>query len=101
MSVQVFIPTVFRSQTGDQAVLALEATSIGQLLATLRETYSGLGEKLFRTSSALELNRFINIYVNGEDIRFLDGFTTLLKDGDEVSLVPAIAGGSAGGHESL
>ena len=89
--VQVLIPTALRAHTGDQATLSLAADNIGDLLSLLRRNHPSLGQKLFRETG--ELNRFINIYVNGEDIRFLENRETVLKDGDEVALIPAIAGG--------
>ena len=61
------------------------------MLATLTKKYPELGKRLYKSEN--ELNRFINVYVNDEDIRFIDNLGTALKDGDEVSIVPAIAGG--------
>ena len=89
--VTVYIPTALRPQVGDQESLQIAGPTVGQVLGTLKEQYPEFGKRLFKTDS--ELNRFINIYVNDEDIRFLDNLATPLNRGDEVSIVPAIAGG--------
>jgi len=92
MAVSVLIPTMLQNLSGGLDTVVVEATSVKTLVQALDEKHPGFGGRL--RSAEGGLNRFINIYVNGEDIRFLDGAETPVKDGDEVSIVPAIAGGS-------
>ncbi len=93
MSVNVRIPTPLRKLTGGSDEVTIEASSIGELIDNLEAAHAGLKERL--CDEAGEIRRFVNVYVNDEDVRFLDGRNTALKDGDEVSIVPAIAGGRA------
>ena len=90
-SVRVLIPTALRPQAGAQASVDVPGSTVKQVLATLTDQYPQLGQRLFKAEN--ELNRFINVYVNDEDIRFLENLDTPVKAGDEVSIVPAIAGG--------
>ncbi|NJK62508.1 MAG: MoaD/ThiS family protein [Synechococcaceae cyanobacterium SM2_3_1] len=91
MAVKVLIPTPLQKLTRDQAVLDCEAATIQELINSLETSCPGLKARLCDESG--ELRRFVNFYVNSEDIRFLEGANTPLSDGDEVSIVPAIAGG--------
>ncbi|MFM9040856.1 MAG: MoaD/ThiS family protein [Vulcanococcus sp.] len=91
MPVQVLIPTPLQKFTNDEASVELEATSVDGLIEALDGRYPGLKGRL--CDEAGKLRRFLNVYVNSEDIRFLENQTTPLKDGDEVSIVPAVAGG--------
>ena len=91
MSVQVLIPTPLQKYTSDQASVNLEASSVDELIKALDAAFPGLGNRLCDEQG--KLRRFLNIYVNSEDIRFLDNQATSLADGDEVSIVPAVAGG--------
>ncbi len=91
MSVLVRIPTPLRPLTKGQGELTAEAASVQDLIEHLDKEYAGLKERLCEPDG--NVRRFINIYVNEEDIRFLQGSATALKAGDEVSIVPAIAGG--------
>ena len=91
MSVTVRIPTPLRKLTGGADEVAVEAATIGEMLDKLEEAHPGLKARLCDDTG--EIRRFVNVYVNDEDVRFLDGRDTKLKDGDEVSIVPAIAGG--------
>ncbi|HEX5324340.1 MAG TPA: MoaD/ThiS family protein [Capsulimonadaceae bacterium] len=91
MPVSVLIPTPLRKLTANQDTVAVEAANVDEMVRGLEEQFPGLGQRLRDENG--ELRRFINIYVNDEDIRFLQGKTTPLKDGDSVSIVPAIAGG--------
>ena len=91
MSVQVLIPTPLQKYTSDQASVNLEASSVDELIKALDAAFPGLGNRLCDEQG--KLRRFLNIYVNSEDIRFLDNQATALGDGDEVSIVPAVAGG--------
>ena len=90
MSVLVRIPTPLRSLTKGQAEVREEGGSVLELIGNLEEKYKGLKGRLCEGE---DIRRFINIYVNDEDIRFLQGTATPLKSGDQVSIVPAIAGG--------
>ncbi len=91
MAVQVLIPTPLQKFTNDEASVSLEASSVDALLAALDQRYPGILGRLCDESG--KLRRFLNVYVNSEDIRFLDHQATALADGDEVSIVPAVAGG--------
>ncbi|HJR78175.1 MAG TPA: MoaD/ThiS family protein [Nitrospiraceae bacterium] len=89
--IKVRIPTPLRPLTKGQGEVEAKAASIADMIGSLDATYPGLKDRLCDDKG--ELRRFVNIYVNEEDIRFLKGKDTSLKDGDEVSIVPAIAGG--------
>lgn len=89
--IKVRIPTPLRPLTKGQGEVEAKAASIAEMIGSLDATYPGFRERLCDDKG--ELRRFVNIYVNEEDIRFLKGQETTLKDGDEVSIVPAIAGG--------
>lgn len=89
--IKVRIPTPLRPLTKNQGEVDITAGSITDLVNTLEASYPGIKSRLCDESG--ELRRFVNIYVNEEDIRFLKGKDTALKTGDEVSIVPAIAGG--------
>ena len=91
MTVQVLIPTPLQKFTNDEASVELDATSVDALVDALDNRYPGLKGRL--CDEVGKLRRFLNVYVNSEDIRFLDNQATALKDGDEVSIVPAVAGG--------
>jgi molybdopterin synthase sulfur carrier subunit len=91
VSVIVRIPTPLRKITADQDSVPADGASLSQCIDSLEASYPGLKERL--CDEAGEIRRFVNVYVNGEDVRFLQGLTTPLKDGDEVSIVPAVAGG--------
>ena len=87
----VHIPTALRAQAANQATVNLSGECIGEVLSALQLAYPALGQRLYKSDGAL--NRFINVYLNDEDIRFLDNLQTPVKAGDEVCLIPAIAGG--------
>jgi sulfur-carrier protein len=89
--IKVRIPTPLRPLTKGQGEVEAKAGNITEMIETLNSAHPGLKDRLCDDTG--ELRRFVNIYVNEEDIRFLKGKNTLLKDGDEVSIVPAIAGG--------
>lgn len=91
MAVQILIPTPLQKFTADQASVSIEAGSIEELIKALDTSFPGMAARLCDEQG--KLRRFLNIYVNSEDIRFLDNQTTALNDGDEVSIVPAVAGG--------
>ena len=91
MSQKVIIPTLLRRLTENADAVEVDATTVRDLLDRLDERYPGFRARVCEETG--ELRRFINVYVNEEDIRFLDGKETALKEGDQVSIVPAIAGG--------
>ena len=89
--IKVRIPTPLRPLTKGQGEVEAKAATISEMIETLNSNHPGIKDRLCDATG--ELRRFVNIYVNEEDIRFLDGKDTALKEGDEVSIVPAIAGG--------
>ena len=91
MSVKVRIPSPLRSYTGGADIVEAQGASVGEVLNGLKEQASGIESRLFKGPG--QLNRFVNVYLNEEDIRFLAGKDTQVKEGDAVSIVPAIAGG--------
>lgn len=91
MAVKVRIPTPLRTLTSGVDLVQIEAGNVGEALDKLAAQFNGMDKRLYKQPG--ELNRFVNVYVNDEDIRFLENLKTPIKDGDEVSIVPAIAGG--------
>jgi molybdopterin synthase sulfur carrier subunit len=91
MAVKVLIPTPLQKLTHDQATVECNGSNISELLESLEQNCPGIKARLCDDQG--ELRRFVNFYVNNEDIRFLEGASTVLQDGDEVSIIPAIAGG--------
>ena len=91
MPVQIRIPTPLRKLTHDEEVVETSAETINDAITDLEGRYPGLQERLLDDKG--QVRRFVNVYVNEEDIRFLQEKETPLKDGDEVSIIPAIAGG--------
>lgn len=91
MSVLIRIPTPLQKLAGDKAEVNVDATTLREAVAALASQNEEFKTRLLDDSG--ELRRFVNVYVNEEDVRFLQKLDTPLKDGDEVSIVPAIAGG--------
>ena len=91
MSVKVLIPTPLQKFTGDRATIECSGTTVSDLIESLEHNCPGIKARLCDEDG--KPRRFLNFYVNSEDIRFLEGTETPLKDGDEVSIVPAVAGG--------
>jgi molybdopterin synthase sulfur carrier subunit len=91
MAVQVLIPTPLRKFTNNQETVTASPGTVATLIAELEAQFPGINRSLLDDKG--ELRRFVNVYVNEEDIRFLDRENTVLNDGDAVSIVPAIAGG--------
>jgi sulfur-carrier protein len=91
MPINVRIPTPLRKLTHDEELVQVSAGTVGGAIAELQGRYPGIKERLIDESGGVR--RFVNVYVNEEDIRFLQNQETALKDGDEVSIIPAIAGG--------
>ena len=91
MAIKVRIPTPLQRLTQNREEVSVDAATIQELIANLEKSYPGIRERICDNEG--KLRRFVNIYVNEEDIRFLKGDKTALKEGDEVSIIPAIAGG--------
>ncbi|MDQ3575601.1 MAG: MoaD family protein [Actinomycetota bacterium] len=91
MSVQVRIPTVFRKYTGQQGMVEVEPGTLSSVVDQLESRYPGIKGQLL--SGDGELHRFVNVYLNDEDVRYLKKLDTKAEDGDEVSLLPSVAGG--------
>ncbi len=93
MAVKVRIPTPLQKLTSNQSEILCDGKDINEVLADLEIRHPGIRERLCDADG--KLRRFVNIYVNEEDIRFLQGQETALKDGDDISIIPAIAGGAS------
>jgi len=91
MSSTIRVPTPLRKLTNGQDTAEVEGETLGAGLDSLETQFPGITERIIDASG--ELHRFVNIYVNGEDVRFLDGMNTAVSEGDEISIVPAVAGG--------
>jgi molybdopterin synthase sulfur carrier subunit len=90
MAINVRIPTPLRTLTGGKEEVPAQGKNVRELIEDLERNYPGIKERLCDDKG---VRRFVNIYQNEEDIRFLDGLDTAIKDGDSISVVPAIAGG--------
>ena len=90
MSVTVKIPTQLRAATGGEAAVEVEGSNVGEALDAVFAAYGDLRERITQDGT---LRRFVNVYVSGEDIRFQQGLETSIKSGDEVTILPAVAGG--------
>jgi MoaD family protein len=90
MSVSVKIPTQLRQATEGESLAKVDGSTVGEVLDALYDRY---GELRSRIAEDGGLRRFVNVYVDGEDIRFLDGLDTQVQDGNEVTILPAVAGG--------
>ena len=91
MSVKVRIPSPLRSYTNGADVVEARGASVAEVLESVKASAPGIETRLFKGPA--QLNRFVNVYLNDEDIRFLKNLETPVKEGDEISIVPAIAGG--------
>jgi len=91
MPIKVRIPTPLRKLTNNEELIEITAATVGGAIAELQTRFPGIKERLVDEGGGVR--RFVNVYVNEEDIRFLQNQETALKDGDEVSIIPAIAGG--------
>ena len=90
MAVTVKIPTQLRSATEGEGEIEVDGSTVGEALDAVFEAHDGLRERITEDGT---LRRFVNVYVSGEDIRFRDGLETELNEGDEVTILPAVAGG--------
>jgi sulfur-carrier protein len=91
MASPVRIPTPLRKLTQNQEIVEADGTTIGEVIESLERTYPGLKERICDDQN--QIRRFVNVFLNDEDVRFLNETKTQVKSGDEVSIVPAIAGG--------
>jgi sulfur-carrier protein len=91
MAIEVRIPTILRTYTGGEKVVDGSGTTLDELLNNLDKDHSGLRDRLV---DGEKLRRFVNVYLNDEDVRFLGGLETPVKDGDTVTVLPAVAGGA-------
>jgi sulfur-carrier protein len=91
MPVEVKIPPMLRTHVGGERLLEAQSGTLREVLADLGKRYSGLAEQVFSEDGSL--HRFVNVYVNDEDARFMDGLDTEVGDGDKVAILPAVAGG--------
>jgi molybdopterin synthase sulfur carrier subunit len=91
MAIKVRIPSPLRTYTNGADVIESTGKNVGEVLISLKSQASGIESRLFKGPN--QLNRFVNVYLNDEDIRFLNNLETPVKTGDEISIIPAIAGG--------
>jgi molybdopterin synthase sulfur carrier subunit len=90
MTVEVRIPTILRTYTGGEKAVQADGETLGGLIDNLESAHPGLRERLVEEG---DLRRFVNVYVNDEDVRFIGGLEAPLSDGDQVVVLPAVAGG--------
>ena len=96
MPVEVRIPTILRPYTGDRKAVEASGASLSALIDDLEAHHPGLKDRLVETKDgSVDLRRFVNVYVNDEDVRFLGGLDAPVADGDQVVVLPAVAGGSS------
>jgi molybdopterin converting factor small subunit len=91
VAVEVRLPTVLRSQAGGAAVATVDGVTVGEVLAKLVAEYPGMSGQVLTAEGTL--HKFVNVYVDDDDVRYLQGLDTPVKDGAEVSILPAVAGG--------
>lgn len=92
MAITVRIPQPLRNLTGEKTTVQAAGTDLASCITDLESNFPGIRDRIMDETG--QLRRFVNVYVNGDDVRFIDGLGTGLKDGDEVSIVPAVAGGA-------
>jgi MoaD family protein len=91
MSIEVRIPTILRPYTGGAKTVTADGATLREVISNLGKSYNGLDERIMENGALL---RFINVYVNDEDVRFIGGLDLALNDGDKVTILPAVAGGA-------
>ncbi|WP_171166259.1 MoaD/ThiS family protein [Streptomyces sp. I05A-00742] len=96
MAIEVRIPTILRTHTDGEKAVEGSGATIEELFKDLDTRYPGIRERVVDDAAGGELRRFVNVYLNDEDVRFLAGTATELSDGDSVTILPAVAGGAAG-----
>ncbi|WP_030568816.1 MoaD/ThiS family protein [Streptomyces aureocirculatus] len=95
MAIEVRIPTILRTYTGGEKAVEGNGETIAALFADLESRHAGIQDRLIDKDKDNALRRFVNVYLNDEDVRFLQGVSTKLSDGDSVTILPAVAGGMA------
>lgn len=90
MAVEVRVPTILRTFTAGEKVVAANGDSVAAVVKDLDASYPGIGDRLLDDSG---LRRFVNVYLNDEDVRFLDGLNTSVAENDSITILPAVAGG--------
>jgi molybdopterin converting factor small subunit len=91
MSASVRIPTILRTYTGGQAEVTAEGATLAEVIDSLERAHTGISARVLDDTG--KLRRFVNVYVNDDDVRFADGLATVVPDGASVSIIPAVAGG--------
>ena len=92
MTVEVRLPTLLRPAAGGKTTVTVDGSTIGEVLADLQQSYPAMAGQVLTASG--DLHRFVNVYVNDDDVRYLDRLETKVADGDTVSILPAVAGGA-------
>ncbi|MFD3731522.1 MoaD/ThiS family protein [Streptomyces sp. NPDC058632] len=95
MAIEVRIPTILRQYTDGQKAVEGTGNTLTELFADLESRHAGIRARLVDDANGDQLRRFVNVYLNDEDVRFLDGINTKLTDGDSITILPAVAGGMA------
>jgi len=90
MAIEVRVPTILRPYTNDAKTVEVEGATIAEVIADMESRYPGIGPRIVDDG---QLRRFVNVYLNDEDVRFLAGLETAVADGDSVTILPAVAGG--------
>ncbi len=98
MAIEVRIPTILRTYTGGEKAVDASGETLAALIEDLEANHPGIKDRLIESG---DLRRFVNVYVNDEDVRFLGGLDAPVKDGDTVTVLPAVAGGSGSGGASF
>jgi molybdopterin synthase sulfur carrier subunit len=93
MTVEVRIPTILRSYTGEQKAVTAHGATLAAVIDDLEANHPGIKDRLVEGEGARTLRRFVNVYVNDEDVRFIGGIDATVSDGDQVVVLPAVAGG--------
>ncbi|ATW48706.1 MoaD/ThiS family protein [Streptomyces xantholiticus] len=93
MAIEVRIPTILRTYTDGAKAVEGNGDTLAELFADLESRHHGIEERIVDKANGDQLRRFVNVYLNDEDVRFLDGISTKLADGDSVTILPAVAGG--------
>jgi sulfur-carrier protein len=91
VAVEVRLPTVLRNQAGGAAAVSVDGATVGEVLSKLVAEYPGMAGQVLTEEGTL--HKFVNVYVNDDDVRYLEGLDTAVPDGSEVSILPAVAGG--------
>ncbi|MFF7458526.1 ubiquitin-like small modifier protein 1 [Kitasatospora sp. NPDC008115] len=91
MSANVRIPTILRTYTGGASEVPAEGATLGEVIADLEKNHAGIAARILDDTG--KLRRFVNVYVNDDDVRFAEGLATEIKDGANISIIPAVAGG--------